>query len=177
MKKILLVLLTLSVFMSGCVNAKARTPSNVTKMSQKNDIEVTVLETIPVNVSIFGSKKGDVGLRLKIRNNSSEVKYVVWSASSLGFDGIVSRVANGNDKVININSVVPNTALMAGRETTVVIYAADVIQYSEKTPYVSAYYYTETPIKDKVELLLSYSGNDTSKLEQAQYDIELPTSK
>ncbi len=177
MKKYLLFLVLLGLFMTGCMSVEKRTPSNVTKLSEKNDIDITVLETAGVSGNLLGSKSGDVGLKLRVKNNSKEVKYLVWSSSSLGYDGLVSRIVNGNDKVINMNSIVPNTAVMGGKETIVTIYAADFIQYEPKTQYGGGYYFTETPMKNNVELILSYSGSDISKLEQAQYEIELPSKK
>ena len=177
MKKYLLFLFLFGMFMTGCMSVEKRTPSNVTKLSEKNDIDVTVIETVGVSGSLMGSKSGDVGLKLRIKNNSKEVKYLVWSSSSLGYDGLVSRIITGSDKVININSIVANTAIMAGKETIVTIYAADFIQYEPKTQYGGGYYFTESPMKNNAELILSYSGSDTSKLDQAQYLIDLPNKK
>ena len=177
MKKNLLVLVLLGLFMIGCMSVEKRTPNNVTKLSEKNDIDVIILETVGVSGNFIGAKSGDVGLKLKVKNNSKEVKYLVWSSSSLGYDGLVSRIVTGNDKVANINSIVPNTAIMAGRETIVTIYSADFIQYEPKTQYGGGYYFTESPMKSNVELILSYSGSDTSKLEQAQYIIDLPSKE
>lgn len=180
MKLIVMVLVLGVLFLTGCSPVRSsvgRKATNVTKLSEEKEITLTVLETIKVSGSIIGFGAGDVGLKLSVKNNSSEVKYLVWSASSLGFEGVTSRIITGNDKFININSIVPNTALMPNKEMNVVIYAADVIQYMPTYKYSASYYYTETPIKESIDLILSYSGNNINELKQAVYHIELEEIK
>lgn len=169
-KVVSIILLIVGVLFAGC-SVPSRSASNVIKVDEQNDISIKVISTAGVRGDAFGYKKGEVGLNLIIKNETSEVKYLNWSSSSIGYNGVTSRVVTGNDRLVNINSMVPNTALMPNRETAVTIYAADFINIGYyKT---SSYYYTENPIKSDVELIVSYSGKNINELKQAIYQIKI----
>lgn len=172
MKKLcyaIFIILLMGSFM-GCSSVRSRTPVQTINLLGEKEIDIKVIGTMSFRNEWLASHEG--GLKVEITNLTNEVKYINWSASSLSYNGMTSRIVTGNDRVININSNVPNTAILPNRKVRVGIIAADSIEiqaYSAVT-----YYNVDPPLEaaDQMDLILSYSDNDINKLKQAVFTYD-----
>lgn len=170
-KQFVLMVIMLIVLLTGCSSSVTRTSGKTIALNSQKDLQVTFVKTISKRNSWL--KSNECGVELKIKNCSNDVKYINWSSSSLSYNNFTSRIVTGSDKIINSNSIVPNTAVLPNREITVMIFAADAINIKV---YPAATYVEVSPSMDEskeIDLILSYSGNDINKLLQAVYKIEL----
>lgn len=168
MKKLfILILVFTGMLLVGCSNVSKRMPTETIAVTEKKAFEVTYLGALSYKNQWLKSHDG--AITLKIKNLTQEVKYINWNSSSLTYNNFTSRVTTGNDRISNINSVVPNTAVLPNSTITVNILPADAIDV--KIYPAATYVSIEPPLEDasEVTLLMSYSGKDINNLEQEIY--------
>lgn len=156
--------LLIGVFV-GCSSA-SRVPVQTVNLTNKKEIDVKVIGTMSFKNEFFVSHEG--GLKVKITNLTNQVKYLNWSSSSLSYNGMTSRIVTGNDRISNLNSVVPNTVILPNSTLVIGIIAADAINSIQSYP-AATYYSINTPLETakQINLILSYSNSDINKLKQA----------
>ncbi len=170
MKKVLIILIMMLVFFSGC-SSVGRKAGVVTKLNTQDEIQIKVLRTVKYTNEWWVSHEG--GLEIEIINNTSVVQYINWSSSSISYNNFTSRVVTGNDRMVNVNSVVPNTAVLPNAKNRVIIIAADAVNVKV---YPAVTYINVDPYMDnskEVNLIISYTDSNTTTLKQAIFKINL----
>lgn len=166
-KRFMLMMVLIALLFVGCSNVSKKMPTETVSMSEKKVFEITYLGTLSYKNQWLKSHDG--AITLKIKNLTNEVKYINWNSSSLSYNDFTSRVMTGNDRISNVNTVVPNTAVLPNSTITVNIIPADAIDI--KIYPAATYVNVEPSFEDakEVTLLMSYSGKDTNNLEQEIY--------
>lgn len=130
MKKFLgLILVIISLLISGC-SATLRNVKGEKIERNSDEIQVKVISTTQLQAQ--GVVFREAGINVEIKNISNSMIVINLNNSSLSLDGLngeySSRIISGNDRIKNVNSVVPNIVLAPNATRKIVLYPADLLQ-------------------------------------------------
>ena len=130
MKKILLgFCLCLSFLLTGC-SPTLRQVKEAQIERPSDDLQVNFLSTAQLQAQ--GVYFTEAGIIVEIKNISQNMISINLNNSSMTLSGIngdnTSRIISGNDRIKNVNSIVPNVVVPPNATVKLTLYPADLLE-------------------------------------------------
>ncbi|MGL6023143.1 MAG: hypothetical protein ACRC0F_00860 [Cetobacterium sp.] len=167
MKKILLfICLSLNLLIVGC-SPTLRQVKDAQIERPSDELQVQLLSTAQLQVQ--GLYFEEAGVIIEIKNISQNMISINLNNSSMVLSGIngenTSRIINGNDRIKNINSIVPNIVILPNSTVKLTLYPADLLEANYYSGQITGFsVIPQFKTINKVRLALAYHGEVGNEL-------------